>query len=374
MVIGIDAHAIGSRSSGNETYYERLLQHLADLPTNGKRYVIYYTQAAAARRVPAREQFDLKRISPATPFWRIPIGFPLEFRKNRLDVFHAQHIIPPFCNCNVVATIPDIAYEHYPEFFSRFETLRSKALIRRSAERADHVITVSEYSKNDIARTYHIDPEKITVTHEGAGADFFPRDKGECQEEVGRKYSIHAPFLLYVGRLQERKNLRRLLSGYARLRTEGAEEKLVLVGQKDWMLENIQSHVESLGLQDSLKFTGYVPSQDLPVLYNAAEAFVYPSIFEGFGLPVIEAMACGAPVLTSFGSSLEEVAGNAAILVDPMSEESIARGLGRLVGDRDLRARLGAAGLARSASFSFKRAAEQTIEVYERVVGLAGSC
>jgi len=284
-------------------------------------------------------------------------------------VFHAQHILPPFCNCRTVATIPDIAHEHYPEFFSTFEALRSKALIRRSAERADHVITVSEYSKNDICKTYHIEPEKITVTHEGAGTEFFPRDKEVCREQVARKYGIQAPFLLYVGRLQERKNLRRLLSAFARVKQMGAEQKLVLVGKKDWMLGSIQAHAESLGLQDSVISTGYVSSEDLPVFYNAAEAFVFPSIFEGFGLPVIEAMACGLPVLTSYGSSLEEIAGDAAVLADPWSEESITQALGRLLTEPSLRQKLGQAGLSRSAEFSFKKAAEQTVNVYERVAG-----
>lgn len=369
MRVGIDAHAIGSESSGNETYYEQLLKHLATVPTNGSRYVVYYTHLATAGRVPTNEKFHLRRLWPATPLWRIPVGLPLEFRKEKLDVFHAQYIIPPFCNCKTVTTIPDIAYEHYPEFFSKFYNLWSKALIPRSAQRADHIITVSDYSRDDISRTYHIDPERITVTYEGAGPDFFPRDKDECREQVARKYGIKAPFLLYIGRLQERKNLRRLLSAYARLKKVGTDEKLVLVGKRDWMSENIQTHLNSLGLNHSVIFTGYVPSPDLPIFYNAAEAFVYPSIFEGFGLPVIEAMACGLPVLTSYGSSLQEVAGDAALLVDPMSEESIAQGLGELLGDSSLRLRLGQAGLARSATFSFKRTAEQTTAVYERLAG-----
>jgi glycosyltransferase involved in cell wall biosynthesis len=149
------------------------------------------------------------------------------------------------------------------------------------------------------------------------------------------------------------------------------DEKLVVVGKKDWMSESIQAHLKSLDLKSMVVFTGYVPSADLPAFYNAAEAFVYPSVFEGFGLPVIEAMACGLPVLTSYGSSLEEVAGDAALLVDPMSEDSIAKGLGKLLGDQSLRLRLGRAGLARSAAFSFKNTADQTTGVYQRLAGAA---
>jgi len=371
VIVGIDAHTLGSRSSGNETYYQQLLRHLAKAPRNGYRYIVYYTHPAGSRRVPASEAFHLKRLKPATPFWRIPFGFPLELRRQNLDVFHAQYIIPPFCKCKTVTTIADIAYEHFPESFPRFGNLWSRVLIRRSAERADHIITVSEYSKNDLAKTYHIDPRKITVTYEGAGDDYFPRDKGYCRAQIAAKYGVIAPFLLYIGRLQERKNLRRVVSAYARLRKQGLDEKLVMVGMKDWMFGDIHAQVQALGLATSVIFTGYVPSEDLPVFYNAAEAFVYPSIFEGFGLPVIEAMACGLPVLTSFGSSLEEVAGDAAVLVDPLSEEAIATGLGKLVGDSSLRARLAQAGLTRSATFSFKKTAEQTIRVYEMLAGAA---
>ena len=369
MIVGIDAHAIGSGSAGNETYYDQLLKHLATAATNGHRYVVYYTHLDAATRVPASEKFRLKRLWPGTPFWRIPVGFPLEFRREKLDVFHAQYMIPPFCKCKSVTTIPDIAYEHYPQFFSRFDVVRAKVLIRRSAERADHIITVSDYSKKDISTTYHIDPDRITVTHEGAGPDFFPRNKDVCQEQIARKYGIKTPFILYVGRLQERKNLRRLLSAYARLKKEGSNEKLVLVGKRDWESRDLQAHLKSLELENSVVLTGYVPSADLPIFYNAAEAFVYPSVFEGFGLPVIEAMACGLAVLTSYGSSLEEVAGDAALLVDPMSEESISRGLGKLLGDASLRLSLGRAGLARSATFSFQKTAEQTIGVYKMLAG-----
>jgi glycosyltransferase involved in cell wall biosynthesis len=371
MRIGIDAHAIGSESAGNETYYEQLLKHLAAVPANDNRYVVYYTHPDAAARLPTREKFYLKRLWPGTPFWRILVGLPLESRRERLDVFHAQYVIPPFRACKTVVTIHDIAYEHYPEFFSKLDVLYGKILIRGSADRADHIITVSNYSKNDLSNTYHIDPDRITVTYEGAGLDFYPRDKEECKEHLDRDYGIKGPFLLYVGRLQERKNLRRLLSAYATIKKHGAEEKIVLVGKQDWMSGNIQEHVKSLDLEDSVIFAGYVSTADLPIFLNAAEAFVYPSIFEGFGLPVIEAMACGTAVLTSYGSSLQEVAGDAALLVDPMSEASIAQGLNNLLDDSTLRMKLGQAGLVRSALFNFAKTAEQTIGVYEMLAGTA---
>ena len=369
MIVGIDAHAVGGRSSGNETYYEQLVKHLADSTAGGISYLVYYTHAVGATKIPVSEKIRIKRIRPSWPMVRIPCSFPLEFRREKVDVFHAQFIVPPFCKCKAVTTIPDIAYEHFPELFSSFETVRSKILIRRSAKLADHIITVSKYSKDDLVRTYDIDPHKITVTYGAASPVFRPRDSDSCKEQIHQKYGIDAPFFLYVGRLQARKNLPRLLRAFARLNSEGVKEKLVVVGKRDWMLESVAEQVKGLKLQQSVVFTGYVPSEDLPLFYGGAEVFLYPSIFEGFGLPVMEAMASGTPVMTSFGSSLEEIAGDAALLVDPYSEESIANGLRRLVSDAGLRALLRVNGLRRSSAFSYEQTAQRTIDVYKNVVG-----
>jgi glycosyltransferase involved in cell wall biosynthesis len=371
LIVGIDAHALGNSKSGNETYYEQLLKHLLSPISNGIHYVIYYTHAKAAHKIQKSTNVRLKRIRPSSPVLRIPYSFPLEIRREQLDLFHAQFIIPPFCKCKTVTTIPDIAYEHFPDLFSPFETFRSKLLIRRSARSADHIITVSNYSKADLARTYDIDPSKITVTYEAAGDSFTVKDCDACKEHITRAYGIRDPFVLYVGRLQARKNLPRLLRAFARLKAEGIQHRLVLVGKRDWMFERIFAQVRALQLEPFVTFTGYVPSEDLPLFYGAADVFVYPSLFEGFGLPVIEAMACGTPVVTSFGSSLEEIAGDAAVLVDPHSEDSIVNGLRRVLADRALTLALRDKGLRRSREFHCDYTARQTVEVYQRVMGAA---
>ena len=332
-------------------------------------FFLYFTNPSVREQLDAPSSFALRRLRPAHPLLRIPFVFPWRARRDKLDVFHAQFIVPPFLKCKTVTTVPDIAYEHFPDFFPLHQTMSLKFLVRESVRRADHVITVSEYSKKDIAETYGVSPAKITVIYEGAGEEFAPIDKCEAQAYVTGRYRIDGPFILYLGRLQARKNLRRLVEAYALVRKAGFPHKLVLAGRQDSLFEPVLARIRELKLEKDTILTGYIPADDIPKLYNAAEVFIYPSFFEGFGLPVLEAMACGTPVVTSRGSSLEEVARGCAVLIDPLDEVSIADALKRMLNDSELRLRLSGAGLARSRDFSFKVAAQKTIALYERVAG-----
>jgi len=367
MKIGIDAHTLGSQSSGNEHYYLQLITEFAKGEFGSNRYVVYFTRMSALQRIPKAEHFDLKRIWPRTPYFRIPFAFPMECRLEKLDVFHAQFIVPPFCNCGTVTTIPDILFEAYPEFFAPVENLWLRALIPWSARRADHIITVSHFSKSEIVNRYHISPEKITVTNEAPRDEFRVLDKEECREQISRRYRIDSPFVLYVGRVQARKNLLRLLEAFYAVRRDDNQHKLVIVGKQDWSGQKVIQKVHELSIQSHVTFTGYVNWDDLPIFYNAAEAFVFPSICEGFGVPIVEAMACGLPVVTSYGSSLEEVAGGAAVLADPYSVDSIAKAMEKVLFDPNLRSSLRERGLRRAAEFSGSRKAQQTIAAYQKV-------
>lgn len=266
-----------------------------------------------------------------------------------------------------VTTIPDLAFEHHPEYFSPFQVAWSKRLIAGSAKRADHIITVSEFSRADLIRRYGVDPGKITVTYEAAGEEYHPLDDSAAREHIARRYGIRRPFILYVGRLQGRKNLVNLVKAYESIRRRGAEQQLVLVGNKEWMADDIISKIAELKLENDVVLTGYAPNQDLPWFYNAADVFAYVSFFEGFGLPLIEAMACGTPVITSRGSSLEEVAGDAAIIVDPHDVLGIARALEDVLSEESLRKALKSRGIQRSATFSAKTMASETAGVYQKV-------
>lgn len=366
--IGIDVHSIGSQNGGNETYYRELVKGLIKSRCQYEFY-LYHTHPVNEPLIKSGDNFCLKQLVPRHPLLRIPLTVPWRARADGLDLFHAQFIVPPFLKCKTVTTIPDIAFEHFPQMFPAHQTALLKTLVRASARRADHIITVSEYSKWDITRTYGIEPENITVTYEAAGRQFGPLNRDWAKEDVGRKYGIGEAFVLYVGRLQARKNLARLVESYARLRKAGLEHKLVLVGKVDSLFQPVAARIHELKLENDVKLLGFVDDEDLPSLYNAAEVFVYPSLYEGFGLPLLEAMACGTPVITTRGSSLAEVAGDACLLVEPLDESSIAGALQRILEDRALRQRLSLAGLNRSRNFSFEKTARETLGVYERVLG-----
>jgi glycosyltransferase involved in cell wall biosynthesis len=285
-------------------------------------------------------------------------------------VFHAQFIVPPGLKCKTVAAIFDITFEHFPEAFPAYQRLWSKMLIRSSARRADHIVTLSEHSRQDIAATYGVAEEKITVTPLGAGEAFFPREREEAKELLAREYKIEGPFILYLGRLQARKNLGRLVDAFASIRHAGFAHKLVLAGRPDSLFAPVLSRIRELKLEQQVLMPGYVRAEHIPFFYSAAQIFVFPSLYEGFGLPVIEAMACGLPVITSRGSSLEEVGGEAAILVDPLDTASLARAMQSALADTTLCGQLRQAGLKRAADFSQAKTAQKTLSVYQGLLGI----
>lgn len=362
MNIAIDVHSLGTQAGGNETYFRQLLGGLvADKSDN--RYTLFYTRSSALGETGGDRRFSFVPI-PKNPIARICISLPSKLRKLKPDVFHCQYIQPPFGRTKTVVTIHDLAHEHFPEYFHPLEAMRMKKLVRWTARRAAHILTVSEFSAADIARKYDVPREKITVAYQAASHSFRPREKQSCHEHLARKFGIGAPFILYVGRIQARKNLLRLVEAYASVRKQGVEAKLVLVGKKDWQFEQLVAKVEELGLQSSVIFAGFVPFEDVPLFYNAAEVFVFPSIFEGFGLPVVESMASGVPTITSIGSSLEEVAGDGAMLVDPLDTAAIAAAIRQVLADRELQSQLIARGLRRSAQFKRENLTQLVLQVY----------
>lgn len=365
MKIAIDVHSLGTQAGGNETYFRQLLAGLVADKT-GHQYSLFYAHDSALAATQGDSRFEFVRI-PANPFVRLGFSLPRLLRKTRPDVFHCQYVQPLWGRTRTVVSIHDLAYEHFPGYFNPREAFRLKKLVRWTARHADHILTLSEFSAADIAARYGVPREKITVTHLAAAPDFHPREKQPCQELIAREYKIDSPFILYVGRIQARKNLPRLVEAYARLRPQGVMAKLVLVGKRDWQSGQLLAKIKELGLESSVHFPGFVSFEDLPLFYNAAEVFVFPSFFEGFGLPVIESMASGVPTITSTGSSLGEVAGDAAILVDPSDTNALADALARVLEDQQLRQQLIARGLERSAQFRPDNLAQKALEVYRKL-------
>jgi glycosyltransferase involved in cell wall biosynthesis len=370
MHIGIDAHAIGAQQGGNETYIRNLITALAELDSHNH-YTLYFSAAQAAAAWRNRyPNFAVRLLPPPTPLVRVPIALAYELRRRPVDVLHVQYTAPPFCPAPVVTTIHDLAFEHLPETFTRRGKAQLRLTVRRTARRAAHILTVSEFSRQDIINTYRLPPDRITVTHNGCEAQFTPSPAAaEEATAIRRKFGIARDYLLAVGSLQPRKNLIRLLRAYTNLRAKQPEFQLqlALVGRQLWLYQDVLQEIRQQKFAADIIVTGYVSDEDLPALYRSAVALVYPSLFEGFGLPPLEAMACGTPVLTSNSSSLPEVVGSAALLVDPYDEADIAAAMWKLTRDEPLRMQLRHAGIAQARQFTWRAAAEKTQAVYRAV-------
>ncbi|MEK7833528.1 MAG: glycosyltransferase family 1 protein [Acidobacteriota bacterium] len=379
MHIGIDAHAIGAQQGGNETYIRGLIRALAEIDDRN-RYTIYLAEADAAAEwrdgfASRHTNFEIRLLPKPTPLIRVPLFLAYELWRrpphSRIDVLHVQYTAPPFCSVPVVATIHDLAFEHMPETFTRRGSFQLKLTVRRTAQRAVRIATVSEYSRQDLLRTYKLPPEKVAVTYNGIDAHFTAQASPNETEDVQQRFGISRDYLLAVGSLQPRKNLVRLVRAYAKLRTENEnfQPQLVIVGRKLWLADEIFAEVRRQEWADDVILTGYASDEDLPKLYRQATAFVYPSLFEGFGLPPVEAMACGTPVVTSNVSSLPEVTGEAALLIDPLDQGSIEAALLEIMGDQGLRARLREQGIKQAGKFTWRAAAEKTLQLYRESYG-----
>lgn len=370
MRIGIDAHAIGSRLTGNETYIKNLILALAGIDQVNE-YVLFFTRPDIAKDWENRfPHVRVELLRPHMPYIRIPLSFPLALFRTGVDLLHVQYTAPLISRVPTVVTIHDLSFEHFPQFFTPKERFFFKRTIPHTARRAAKVLTVSEFSRRDLIETYGLPSDKVVVTPNGVGSEFRPVQDERLVEDLKKKYGIEREYLLSVGNLQPRKNLARLIKAYTRLR-ELAEEfrcQLVLVGRRAWLYKHIFHEAHRPQYAGDVILTDYVPEADLPGLYSGALAFVYPSIFEGFGLPVLEAMACGTPVITSNSSSLPEVVGDAGLMVDPFDEEALEKAMLRVVEDAQLRVQLSEQSVRQAAKFSWRRTAELTLAVYQEVM------
>ena len=369
MRIGIDCHTVGSGIGGNESYAFELVRALAriDHRNEYRLYVTCMSPAVEALVAGAGRNVSLVTIAPHTPFVRIPVSLPLELRRHPVDVLHVQYISPPFGRTPVVNTVHDLAHIHHPQFFPKPEVWRQRLLLPRSIRRAARVLTDSQYSREEILRTYRVAPDRVVVTYPGV-SDHFRRIAGAELDRVLERYGIAPPYLLYVGNIQPRKNLRGLVEAFAALkRAEHLPHRLVIVGRQAWGEADAFARVRELGLGADVLFTSYVPYADLPALYSGATALVYPSFFEGFGFPPLEAMRCGTPVVVSNRPVFPEVLGDASMKVDPAQPADIARGILAVIRDAGLRESLVARGLERARGYRWEETARRTLAVFEEV-------
>jgi glycosyltransferase involved in cell wall biosynthesis len=359
--------------AGNETYAANLVEALAEIDRENE-YTVYVTRTEAVERFEGRwPNVRVRRTLPHTPLVRIPLTLSAELRRRPVDLLHVQYTAPPLAPCPVVATVHDLSFEHLPETFKLRSRVQLRLTVRATARRAAHVIAPSEFTRRDLIETYKLDPARVTTIPLAVSPLFRPvEDAGEV-ERVRRRYGIEGEYVLAVGSIQPRKNLERLVRAYSSLRAERGRSnlpQLVLVGKKAWLYGGTLKAVEEEGLAGSVVLTGYVSEGDLPALYTGALCFAYPSYFEGFGLPPLEAMSCGVPVLTGNLTSLPEVVGDAGLTVDPFDTEAIALALGRLIDDDALRASLRERGLRRARGFNWRATARMTLQTYGRVMSV----
>lgn len=365
------------RNAGVSRYTYRLVEGLARFASDGE-YTVFVAggNGGAARLEGERVRLVPARWPTERPAQRVlweQAALPGLLRRMGVDVFHSPvNVLPGRLPCAGVVTIHDLAFLRYPQFFRPARRMYQRTFTTRSARAATLVVTVSESTKQDVV-ALGVDPARVRVIYPAIEERFRPEEDGERLRAFRAAHGLPERYCLFLGTLEPRKNVVGLLDAYARLRAMDAETPpLVLAGAKGWYYDAVFERVRALGLERAVTFAGYVRDDEQPLWYSAAEVFVYPSFFEGFGLPVAEAMASGTPVVTSSVSSLPEAAGDAAILADPSSPEALAHAMHRVLRDGETRHRLVALGLRQAQRFSLTRMIDAYGTVYADAARLAG--
>ena len=367
MRVAIDARKLHDFGIG--TYIRNLLRHLARIDHDTE-FVLLCTEADLG--VAAQLGPNFRSVLEPAPNYSVreQIHVPWVLRRERPDLFHAPHyVLPAAIHCNSVVTIHDCIHLMFPQYLpNRMAYAYARAQMWTAAHRSDCILTVSDASKRDILHLFNIPPEKIVVVYNAIDAHFSVTPPPDAVARVRERYQLDHRFLLYVGNIKPHKNLVRLIEALSELRTGDLEDlKLLIIGDEISKLPALRLAVHRHKLHKHVRFLGYVPDDQLAVLYRLAAVFVFPSLYEGFGLPPLEAMASGTPVVVSNVSSLPEVVGDAAVLVDPHDIDSIVDGL-RCVLTNPARAEdMRRKGLERSREFSWERSVARTLEVYKRI-------
>lgn len=367
------------QGAGLARYAERLALHLAHDLSTGIDLQLFYN-AHGGHAVPSSlHNLAVDTVAMGQYAWRLsvlssqvarrpyaPIARLLTQQASSSALYHATEHLLPYLRTPTVLTVHDLIFERYPEHHTRRNTWFLKVGMRLFARAADAIIAVSQHTRRDLIDLYGVAPEKIHVIYEGIDASFRPSDAAEVAA-VATRYSPDRPYLLMVGTLEPRKNHAVALQALAGLKAAGLPHRLVIAGGHGWLFEPIRRRVDELGLAADVCFAGYVPAAELPVLYTGAACVLLPSLYEGFGFPVLEAMACAAPVVCSNVSSLPEVAGDAAMLVAPHDPAALANAVALVLTQPALAARLRESGLRQAARFRWERCAAETAALYQAV-------
>lgn len=369
MRIGIDVTALPTRLFGAGNYIVNLTQTL--IQTDRANEYFIFSKPKQIELFAGRGGAQIVRVDLPTRFHRIAWEqslFPWLIRRHALDAVHSPHYtMPVLAGCAKVVTFHDMTFFLHPEAHLYYKLIFFRGMIPISARRADALIAISQNTRRDIEQLLPIDASKVFTIPYGIAPIFRPRSVEEQQAAL-RKYDLPSQFILYVGNLEPRKNLPSLLRAFAQLAQRGLPHALVLAGSRGWMDDELFATLRELNLGQRVFMPGYIPQAELPAVYSASSLFVYASRYEGFGLPVLEAMACGAPVITSNVASMPEIAGEAGVLVQPDNPAELTEAMVRVLTNRDLRERMSRQGVERAKLFSWERAAQETVRVYEQVV------
>jgi len=368
--IAIDASSVPSQPAGAGVYAIELTRAMAARHSSDG-FALFTRGHWLDESLEHRRNWRIERVAASSRVQRFlweQTRLPASLRSLGIDVLHSTHHTLPLLGApsRRVVTIHDLTFLRIPRRYPAVRRLYMQTLTRLSARLADAIIVPSETVRGDVIRLLGAPGAKVAVVYEAAGEQYRPVDPADAAA-TARRYGLEGPYILSVGSLEPGKNRPRLIRALHRLRGEGIPARLAVVGQKAWRYDAEIELVQQLGMQHEVVFLGYVPAPDMPALYAGAMLLALPSLYEGFGLPVLEAMACGTPVLTSALGATAEVAADAARLVDPRSVDAIATGLRELLPDADLRAAMSRRGLARAGAFSWSRAADETYEVYRGV-------
>ena len=368
MKVGINATWLATHTGGIRTYVRNLIRALATVDPDSD-YILYSNVPLPEAGLPDSTRMRRLIVRSGNRLLRIPFATSLALARAGIDVVHEQIIAPFVFPSRIVVTVHDTLHEHYPDFYTPSALRQLRLLMPITMRRATAVLTDSEFCKREIVQLYRVPPEKVTAVPLAADP-MFRRIHDETRiAAVRARYGTGERFVLFTGSLKPTKNLKAVVEAYVRLRRAAAmQHRLVLVGDKAWVLDDIFATARASGYADEIIFTGHVADEDLVALYNAADLFVHPSLFEGFGLPPLEAMACGTPVVTANTSAIPEVVGDAALMVDPHDVEALASAIAMVLDDGALRARLSVQGLERAASFSWEATARTIAGVYRDVV------
>jgi glycosyltransferase involved in cell wall biosynthesis len=367
MRFSVDAHAIGQHLTGNETYIRNLLNCFEVLDREAD-FVAYISREEAVADVPHR--FRTRRVS-VNPFVRLGYDLPRRVAEDRPSLLHVQYTAPLACSVPIVVSVHDVSFLEHPEYFTAFRAMQLRLTVRRTVRAASCVLTPSEFSKQRILDAYKLSDDKVVVLPNGVSSVFHPVAREVAQRSMRRSLPP-APFILTVGDLQPRKNHLGLIRAFEDLIRAHPQlpHHLVVVGKEGtWYAPTVLAAAKKSQVADRIHFTGFVDDEELRRLYGACDLFVYPSFYEGFGLPILEAMACGRAVACSNTSAMPDVADSAALLFDPGSQRDLVFAMRDLLLNPDLRQRMERLGVQRAAMFSWMNSASKTLDLYYAVAG-----